>query len=355
MEKQIMKKVFFTLVLIPFIGFGQMPSNDEMLKALNQWVFFSGGNPIDGFNRHAARINNEQDIQENIFLLKVESSSETLEIKNKVSRDNNDRDNIHIELRTFGTFEDIDEVYMYFDNEKIFYKVNYRKYSSMGMLLWNAVESNDEGFLTRFNIIQKLKSKNTLFLRFKYKNGKQINASFDLQGSSNALNQVFTIPNIDDKDYFIDMALGVVAKAQFSNTTPKLSVYLDGKLDSLITHYLDSTISRYHPCFILDFELVGRAVKAYNLNSELVTTINYSYFNRNNRIVNNILETLYSSSYCQNTFSNFDEFVIKLEQDYLVTMKNIENSLPNDVFDDSFTFYDYILPLSWYINGLNKN
>ncbi len=352
-----MKKLIFTLVLVPIIGFGQGPSNEELNKAMNQWVFFSGGNPIDGFSRDAIRFNSEQEVEENMFLLKVESSAETVEIENSMGEDNNDRDNILIELRTFGTFDYIDEVYMYFDNEKIFYRVNFRQYGSgsNGMILWNAVGNNDEEFLTRFNIIQKLKVKNNLFLRFIYKDAikdeKQINISFDLEGSSKALNQVFTMPYVDDKDYYMDMISGVTRKAQFCATT-ELNAYLDNLvIDSLITHFLDSTVSTYHNCFIFDYKLVNGSVFAYNLNDDFVVRIPYDYFNHNNRIVNKILETLYSSAYCQNTFSNFEEFVNQLKQNYRVILMEIKNSLPDDIFDDDFTFYDYTHPLkNWYNN-----
>lgn len=346
----------YILLLIPIFSFGQQPSNEDLMKSMNQWVFVSGGNPIDGFSRTAIRMSNEQEETTPMFMLNIKSTSETLKIKNSTGKSKNDRDDVSIDLKTTGSFNNIDEILMYFDNENIYYKVNFRKYNKNGLLWWNAVGNDDKAFISRFNFITKLIQKNKVSFRFKYRNGEQLNASFNLAGSSKAINQVVDLTNIKNENYGIDALRGIFALNNFvkkDDVYKYLGVYLNGKLDSIIRAYLNTKVSIYHTTFIYKYRFIpfSKSVKTFDINDDLVITIPYSYFNEDNRIRKEVLRNLSmmgncpKSEECQKIFSNYSEF-LKIEKNVRENMLyEIKKAIPDGVFKEDFTFEDYCRPL----------
>jgi GTPase len=140
-----MQKILLLVIVITLLATNSISGQTkELEESTKQWVFLSEGNPIDGVKRTAFRINNEQNEGQNLFILKIESSAELVKIENSTGEGKNDRDNILVNIRSSESFENLDEILMYFDNEKIFYKVNFRKYSNNGLIWWNAVSSDDE-------------------------------------------------------------------------------------------------------------------------------------------------------------------------------------------------------------------
>lgn len=338
------------LLLLPIASLAQQPSNEDLTKSSKDWVFISGGNPIDGFKRTALRMNNEQDEGQTLFMLSIVSYAELVKIENSTGQYDNDRDDISIDLKTLGSFENLDEILMYFDNEKTFYKVNFAKYNSNSLLWWNAVANNDEGFLSRFSFISKLKSKSKVFFRFKYSGGKQINATFTLNGSSSTINRVVDLSNVKNEDYVMDSIKGMFALSAIMESDEVhngLGIYLNGEIDSLTRSYLDSVLGKYYSTFIYEYEFdkKNRSIEAYDINSTLVANIPYDYFNLNNRIANDILENLFTTEYCQKTFSDFDEFTSNVKSNRLEVLDEISRSLPEGLFDEDFTFWEYCSPL----------
>jgi len=153
-----MKKLLLVFLLIPLVFFGQNIPVEKINEAMEYWVYHFSGNPIDGKERHAFRINNEYD-NEGVFLLKIINSAESIKIENSTIGEGDNRDDILIDIRSSISVKNLDEILMYFDNEDKFYNINFRAYGDKGILWWNAVQNDKNGFMSRFNFIHKLKTK----------------------------------------------------------------------------------------------------------------------------------------------------------------------------------------------------
>ena len=213
-----MKNLLLLLILgLNFTLIGQKPSNQLLTQSLKKWVFFQGGNPIDGFIREAFRVNDEA-YDNNMYMLKVECSASKLKIENSSGEGENDRDNVHVLMRSNNLAKNLDKALMYFDNEKSYYTVNYRTFGSDDFWIRSAIGNSGE-FLSVFNFIDKLRKKSTVYFRFYYLNGEQINISFPLNGSSEVIDKVVDFSNIElEDDWYIDMFIGISSLSNFLNS-----------------------------------------------------------------------------------------------------------------------------------------
>ena len=66
--------LFYVCFLIPSMSFGQAISEEKVLEAMNKWVSVSTGNPIDGFNRTAFRVDKKEG--KNFFILSIKNRAE---------------------------------------------------------------------------------------------------------------------------------------------------------------------------------------------------------------------------------------------------------------------------------------
>ena len=275
-----MKKLLILLLFIPLVSLAQRLSNEEITRSMNQWVFAEGGNPIDGFQRTALRINNEQNEGQTLFILSVKSTASSIRIENSTLGDGDNRDDITVELKTAGSFEKLDDILMYFDNEKKYYKVNFRAGENW-LLWWNATESIDTGFISRFNFIEKLKSKNKVFFRFKFLNGEQINTSFTLNGSAGALNKVIDLSNLKNDDYRMDFISGLLKYQDFiASESVQRRLKLEGlsSLDfsSALMAYLSNELGKYSLAMIIKYEWIASSgIVVYDLNDKMVITTGF--------------------------------------------------------------------------------
>ena len=176
-KKSAFKKSLLILLFIPVFCYGQI-TNEQFKQSISKWVYNFSGNPIDGTERVAIRINNEYKDQETFFILTVKNTAETT----KISNSTNDRDNISVNVICGNGVSDIDEILMYFDNQNKFYKVNFRTFGSNGFLLWGGISNDDSEYISRFDFINLLKTKGKVFFRFKYSNKSNVNISFSLNG-----------------------------------------------------------------------------------------------------------------------------------------------------------------------------
>ena len=150
-----MNKLLIILLFIPLISIGQNTSKEDLiLQATESWVYIEDGNPIDGFTRSSMRLNNE--VEESFFLIKIVNTSDTNKIKNASGKGSGDRDDVYVRLQSSDDFCDgLDEILMYFDNDKVFYKVNFTC-NSNGILWMNATSSKEDKFISRFIFNQLL-------------------------------------------------------------------------------------------------------------------------------------------------------------------------------------------------------
>lgn len=281
MEKLI--STLFLTTLFTFTILAQKPSNDDIRSSMKEWTFFSGGNPIDGFSRKALRMGNEQK-SEVIFMLSVENKAESIRINNSSISDEDNRDDVLVDMKTTGSFENLDEILMYFDNERTYYNVKFVSYNANGLLWWNATINKEEGFISRFDFIKKLKTKSKVFFRFKYLDGKQINSSFTLNGSAGAISKVVDLTNIKNEDSTMDMVAGVLRLNSFleSELMQKRLAdygfsYEDLKRDLL--SYMFEKLGKYclafTKSFVYNYDDDCGLIKVYDLNDKVL--LNYTW------------------------------------------------------------------------------
>lgn len=288
-----MKNLFLLLLFLPTISFGQGPTYKEWELALKQWVYSYNGNPIDGHVRQAMRISKftqinelwEESQEEISFVLSINSSAESLRIENSIggNSDEDNRDDVYIEVYSASFIEPtigLNDVFIYFDNEKTYYKVNYTT-SGGNIYLFNAIEKNDAGFLSRFDLIEKLKVKNELFFRFKYSDGTEKNVAFSLKGSSSIINKVVDLSLIQNEDWIMDGFMGDFAIAYFVNSD-KIQNFLSSreisteKFGESLLKIQNELLGEYSTAFIKDYEFDNGMIEFYNLNDELVEKVHYN-------------------------------------------------------------------------------
>ena len=66
--------------------------------------------------RHLEWVNEQK--SEVMFMLSVENNAESIRINNSSISDKDNRDDVMVDMKTTGSFENLDEILMYFDNEK---------------------------------------------------------------------------------------------------------------------------------------------------------------------------------------------------------------------------------------------
>ena len=206
-----MKKLILILLFVPLFSFGQKIPDELVNEATTKWTFHFEGNPIDGQYRTAFRINNEFD-DEIVFILKVKNKAETIKIVNGTGESKNNRDDVYIDIRSSIPTNEVDEILMYFNDEKKYYKVNFKTYGENGFIWWNAISNDNLEFISRFNFINKLKIKNEVFFRFKYNDREDVNISFSLNDSSNTINKVVDLSNfniVENDDSVMESLVGM--------------------------------------------------------------------------------------------------------------------------------------------------
>ena len=273
----------FLTTLFTFTILAQKPSNDDIRSSMKEWTFFSGGNPIDGFSRTALRMGNEQK-SEVMFMLSVENNAESIRINNSSISDKDNRDDVMVDMKTTGSFENLDEILMYFDNEKTYYNVKFVSYNANGLLWWNATINKEEGFISRFNFIEKLKTKSKVFFRFKYLDGKQINSSFTLNGSAGAISKVVDLTNIKNEDSTMDMVAGMLRLKSFLESElmqKRLADYgfsyedLHRDLLSYMFEKLGKYCLAFTKRFVYNYDDDCGLIKVYDLNDKIL--LNYTW------------------------------------------------------------------------------
>ena len=208
-----MKKLLLPCALIvSFSSLGQKITNEQFEQSMSKWVYHFSGNPIDGSERNAFRINNEfGEDQDILFILKIQNTAETIKINNSIGEKGNNRDNIIISLKSAIDTKSIDEILMYFDNQNKYYKVNFRTFGSNGILWWNGISNDKSEFISRFDLINLLKAKDKVFFRFKYKDKADVNISFSLNGSSSIINKVVDLSNFTkNNESYMEMITGAL-------------------------------------------------------------------------------------------------------------------------------------------------
>lgn len=273
----------FLTTLFTFTILAQNPSNDDISSSMKEWTFFSGGNPIDGFSRTAFRMCNEQK-SEVMFMLSVENKAESIKINNSSISDEDNRDDVLVDMKTTGSFENLDEILMYFDNEKTYYNVKFLSYNANGLLWWNATINKEEGFISRFNFIEKLKTKSKVFFRFKYLDGKQINSSFTLNGSAGAISKVVDLTNIKNEGSEMDMVAGMLKLNSFLESElmqKRLADYgfsyedLQRDLLSYMFEKLGKYCLAFTQRFVYNYDGDCGLIKVYDLNDKVL--LNYTW------------------------------------------------------------------------------
>ena len=285
-----MKKLLLVFLLIPLVFFGQNIPVEKINEAMEYWVYHFSGNPIDGKERHAFRINNEYD-NEGVFLLKIINSAESIKIENSTIGEGDNRDDILIDIRSSISVKNLDEILMYFDNEDKFYNINFRAYGDKGILWWNAVQNDKNGFMSRFNFIHKLKTKNTVFFRFKYFDRNDLNVSFSLNRSTSAINRVVDLSNINlnEDDFHMDMINGVIKIKNIleSPSFQKDFIYLNIKslkeFSSTLIDYLDEKIGKYALAYT-NYNYKGNfLLEVLNYNDKELMTIDLNQFKKDEK------------------------------------------------------------------------
>jgi hypothetical protein len=279
-----MKIHLTTLMLIYCIlSFSQRPTEKNITEATKKWVYYSNGNPIDGYKKASIRVNDGADIN-SFYLLSIENQAALLKLKNSMGEGENDRDDLVIDLRAKSThsFSEINELLMYFDNDKSYYKVNYRVYEENAMLWWNAVEKNNTKFIDKFDFVKKLKLQSNVTFRFVFSDGQTEDITFSLNGSKIALDQTVDLSNFTDEkdgDFRTDMLNGLIRIDYIINNDEnlkddlgKLNISLDNFRSKLMT-YLEKKLGQFYTTFIGNIEYKNQILYFYDLNDKVIIEI----------------------------------------------------------------------------------
>jgi hypothetical protein len=109
------------------------------------------------------------------------------------------QDDIYIEMRIAPSIKNVEEIFMYFDDDKTYYKL-YCNIYECGALINYAIEKGDSSFMNKFQLINKLKAKNKIFFRLKLPYDEVLNVSFSLNNSSSALNKAMDLSSISSNE-----------------------------------------------------------------------------------------------------------------------------------------------------------
>ena len=279
-----MKKLI-VLMLFPLLLFAQEVPMETLNEATEKWAYHYEGNPIDGKTRMALKVNNE--FEENIFILEIINSAESIKIENSTYGEGDNRDDIIVDIRTNISVKNLDEVLMYFDNEDKFYNVNFRTYGDKVIIWGNAVQNNKKGFLSKFNFIDQLKIRNTVYFRFKYSDKDYINASFSLNQSSIIINKVVDLTNIFlEKDWRMDTTNGIINLQNILKDSLFQKDILTLNIDSLedfyitLTDYLTEKIGPY-ALAITRYKYDGNlSLRVLNFNDKQLMVIDLKQFKK---------------------------------------------------------------------------
>ena len=276
------KALLFIFLSFTIFSFSQKPTEEQMLEATKKWVYLSSGNPIDGYKKTSIRVNDGGKI-DNFCVLRIENNSALLKLKNSTGEDENDRDDLIIELRTqtSHSLSDLNELFMYFDNEKFYYKVNFRVYDDNGLLWWNAVESNNTKFLDRFDFINKLKLQSKVVFRFVFSDGKYDDFTFSLNGSKFSLDQTIDLSNFTDEidnGFKMDSVYGLLRIADINNDENLKNDLLESKtslddFNSKLLTYLEKNLGEFYSTFIGEIKYENKILYFYDFNDKVILEI----------------------------------------------------------------------------------
>jgi hypothetical protein len=270
------------MLIFYILSFGQSPTEENLSEAVKKWVYYSNGNPIDGYTKESIRINDGADINSS-YLIIVQNSAATIKLKNSIGEAENDRDNLLIDLKAISSnsFSDLNELFMYFDNDKSYYKVNFRVYNENGLIWWNAVEKNDTKFLDRFDFVNKLKSQSNVTFRFIFSDGQFENITFSLNGSKIALDQTVDLYNFTNdgvNGFRMDMVYGtlrigeIYKNENLNNDLEELNTSLDD-FNSKLLPYLENNLGKFHSAFIGKINYENKILYFYDLNDKIILEI----------------------------------------------------------------------------------
>ncbi|MDB4010115.1 hypothetical protein N9484_03690 [Polaribacter sp.] len=198
-----MRNLLFILLLSQ-ISFSQQNRKENIEQAMKRWTYFEEGNPIDGQRTGAMRINNEFNGSDDFVVLAINNKSGFRKINDETGSDKPNRDDIYINMMISAPFKNVEEIFMYFDDAKTYYKL-YCDIHDKGVLINYAIEKGDSSLMDKFQVINKLKSKNKVFFRFNLPYDEVLNFSFSLNNSSSALNKAMDISSIssDENEVFV--------------------------------------------------------------------------------------------------------------------------------------------------------
>jgi hypothetical protein len=278
-------------------AFGQNIPREIIDEAIEKWSFYEGGNPIDGKSKEAIRIINELDEgNQIIFMLRIKSIADEIKIRNGFSKDVSDREDVWPILNTSISLDSLEKVQMYFNDDDKYYNINYIKFNDNGINWINGISSNNTEYLSQFHFIHLLKIKNEVFFRFKFRDSADVNFSFSLNGSTTAINKVVDLSNFSfdetgtTVDVTFDSIVGTLslfdAIAELLNDSELLLVRLnrtEKELQDLIYGYISEALGGYGFTYIRfkpkksGFEY---KLEVTNLNDEQLLLIDLNTFKK---------------------------------------------------------------------------
>lgn len=268
-------------LLIIFLTFSSFTFSQNLSDALEKLIFFSSGNPIDGYKRQSMRINDTL-VDSNLYLLKVTNSAEFIKLKNSMGEGENDRDDLFITLKsldTLNSFYDLDEVLMYFDNDESYYKVSFKAYEESGLLWVNAAENKDTKFLGKFDFVKKLKQQATVTFRLVFTEDKSEDITFQLNGSKISLDQTVDLSNFKKDDLNMDSMYGLFSIAFIKNEEKLKTDLLDlniseDNFNKKLYHYLEEKLGKFYLTLISKIEYLNDILYINNFNDKVILKIN---------------------------------------------------------------------------------
>lgn len=281
-----MKKTLLIFFLsFTIFSFSQDPTVEHLLEAQKKWVHFSGDNPIDGYKKTSIRVCDGGKM-DNFCVLRIQNRSALLKLKNSTGEDENDRDDLIIDLKakTSHSLSELNELLMYFENEKIYYKVNFGVYDDKSLLWWSAIESNNTKFIDRFYFVKKLKLESKITFRFVFTDGQSDNYTFSLNGSKFALDQTVDLSNFNDEDdngLSMESIIGLLRFAVLTNDEILIKDLEESKtsiddFNSKLYVHLEKKLGKFYSTFIGDIKYENKILYVYNLNDNIILEIDIS-------------------------------------------------------------------------------